>query len=285
MSLDTGIYPDKLKIIKVRPIHKGGCTQDLNNFQPISLLSIFDKIIEKILHWKLYTFLESNNILFEQQYGFRKNSSTAYALIQITEGNYGCGIFIDLHKAFDTVNHEILLLKLEHYGVRGSILQWFKSYLSNRKQYVYLNGITFSMNLNRIKVGKTFFLKPVIPQEIFDLILSFNARKSLGPNSIPIYILKISNKYFSDLLTDIINLSFKTGIFPDLCKLSKIIPLFKKDDLMLCVNYRPISLLSIYSKIFEKLIYGRMYSFLNNNNLIYEKQFGFRAKHCESCTY
>ena len=123
----------------------------MNNFRPISLLSIFDKIIEKILHLKLCTFLESKNILFEQQYGFRKNNSTAYALIQITEqikesidkGNYGCSIFIDLRKAFDTVNHEILLLKLEHYGVRGSI--WFKSYLSNRKQYVYLNGITSSL--------------------------------------------------------------------------------------------------------------------------------------------
>ena len=127
---------------------------------------------------------------------------------------------------------------------------------------------------NRLTVSRT------IPQlERFLLILSFNARKTLGPNSIHIYILKISNNYFSDLLTDIINLSFKTGIFPDLCKLSKIIPLFKKDDPMLCVNYRPISLLSIYSKIFEKLIYGRMYSFLNNNNVIYEKQFGFRAKH------
>ena len=137
----------------------------------------------------------------------------------------------------------------------------------------------FHQYLSKVKVAKTFFLKPVIPQEIFDIILSYNARKTLGPNSIPIYILKISNNFFSDLLSDIVNLSFKTGIFPDLCKLSKIIPIFKRDDPMLCVNYRPISLLSIFSKIFEKLIYNRMYSFLNSNNLIYGKQFGFRAKH------
>ena len=80
-------------------------------------------------------------------------------------------------------------------------------------------------------------------------------------------------------MAEIIDLAFKTGIFPDLCKLAKIIPIFKKDDAMLCINYRPISLLSIYSKIFEKLIYSRMYYFLNKNNLIYDKQFGFRAKH------
>ena len=72
MSLSTGTYPDKLKIVEVIPIHKGGCTQDLNNFRPISLLFIFDKIIEKIIHSKFYMFLEANNILFNQQFGFRK---------------------------------------------------------------------------------------------------------------------------------------------------------------------------------------------------------------------
>ena len=75
MSLSTGTYPDKLKIVKVILIHNGGCTQDLNNFRPISLLSIFDTLIEKIIHSKLYMFFEANNILFNQQFGFRKNNS------------------------------------------------------------------------------------------------------------------------------------------------------------------------------------------------------------------
>ena len=137
-----------MDLLKVTPIHKGGSTQHINNYRPISLLSIFDKIIEKVLHKWLNSFLENNDILFHNQYGFRRNNSTVFALIQITEkikssidnGKIGCGIFIDLRRAFDTVNHDILLTKLEHYGIRDNMLSWFQSYLSNREQYVSING-------------------------------------------------------------------------------------------------------------------------------------------------
>ena len=133
--------------------------------------------------------------------------------------------------------------------------------------------------MRKLKGNKTFFLTATIPQEIYDIISAFDIKKSLGPNSIPVYILKISNNFFSNKLTDIINLSFRTGIFPDLCKLAKVIPIFKEDNPLLCENYRPISLLPIFSKIFEKVIYKRMYDFIDKNQLIYERQFGFRAKH------
>ena len=103
---------------------------------------MFDNIIEKIIYSRLYAFLDTHNILYEKQFGFRKSNSTIFALMQITEkieesidkGKFGCGIFNDLRKAFDTVNHDILLLKLEHCRIRDNKLNWFKSYLSNRKQ-------------------------------------------------------------------------------------------------------------------------------------------------------
>ena len=116
-SFSSGIFPDLLKIVKVIPIHKGNSNQEMNNYRPISLLSIFDKIIEKLMHNRLYKFLDEKNILYDKQYGFRKNNSTIFSLIEITEkiketidnNKFGCGIFIDLRKAFDTVNHKILI--------------------------------------------------------------------------------------------------------------------------------------------------------------------------------
>ena len=102
ISFSTGVFPNILKIAKVIPLHKGGSSLELNNYRHISLLSVFDKIMEKIIHKQLYNFLESHNILFKNQYGFRKNNSTIYAIIEIVEkiresidqGKLGCGIYV-----------------------------------------------------------------------------------------------------------------------------------------------------------------------------------------------
>ena len=113
-----------------------------------------------------------------------------------------------------------------------------------------------------IKTNQSFFLRPARIEEIQEIICAFNINKSLGLNSSPIYILKLCGHFFSECMIKIANLSFTTGIFPEFCKIAKVIAIFKKDDPLLRVNYRPISTLPMFSKIIEKILYLIMYSFL-----------------------
>ena len=152
-SLSSGMVPQQLKIAKVIPVYKSGPKEQMDNYRPISLLSCFSKIIEKIVCTRLTSFLDINNIISNSQYGLRKKHSTLHPLIHflnhissaLDQKLHSIAIFCDLRKAFDTVNHDILLKKLSKIGVRGVELLWFKSYLSDRKQLVHINGSNSSL--------------------------------------------------------------------------------------------------------------------------------------------
>ena len=170
-SFSTGIFPDKLKLAKViaLPPKKVQLMIQLIN-RPISLLSVFSKIFEKIMHKWLCNFLKVNDILHPLQFSFRKKLSAQHTLISMTEtikksiddGKFKCGIFIYFKKAFNTVNHTIILKKLEHYGIRGIPLKWFESYLLNRKQYVSINGYSSEELTLRHGVPKGSDLGPLL---------------------------------------------------------------------------------------------------------------------------
>ena len=152
LSLSTGQHPNILKISKTIPIFKKGSRLLVSNYRPISLLSNLNKILEKTFHKRVYSFLEKYQCIYSLQFGFRKKHSTNHTLIDITETirqaldskQYACGVFVDFQKAFDTVNHDILIAKMEHYGIRSTAKKWFASYLQNRSQFVSILGFDSS---------------------------------------------------------------------------------------------------------------------------------------------
>ena len=161
-SLKTGVFPSELKLARMVPIFKVGDSSALTNYRPISVLTFFAKVFEKIVYNKLLNFISDNNILYDHQYDFRKGRSTQQAIITLVDkitksqdiGDIVITFLIDLKKAFDTIEHRILLRKLYSYGIRGSMLKWMESYLTDRSQYVVFDG----------KVSQTRGIKCGVPQ-------------------------------------------------------------------------------------------------------------------------
>lgn len=156
LSITSGVFPSSFKLAKVTPIFKTGEKSNVNNYRPISLLSVISKVLEKLVKLQLQNFLESNKILSNCQFGFRENKNPSDALFlankrifELLNANKKClTVFIDLAKAFDSLDRNLLLYKLDCVGVRGVALNWFKSYLSDRKQVVsILNQVSNALDV------------------------------------------------------------------------------------------------------------------------------------------
>ena len=170
LSISTGIVPDKLKIAKVIPIYKKQDKEVFSNYRPVSLLPCFSKILERLVFDRCLDYINNNTILNDKQFGFRPKHSTYMAIAQLVNKINSAverkettiGIFLDLSKAFDTIDHDILLAKLEYYGFRGIVQTWFKSYLNNRKQYVSYNLCNSSLKDMTCGVPQGSILGPLL---------------------------------------------------------------------------------------------------------------------------
>ena len=169
-SIEEGVFPDLLKVTKINPFHKNGSVLTVSNYRPISLLPIFSKIFERLMYNRILSFINKHNLLTPNQFGFQLNKSTELAVNEITNNinnsfekkESAFCIFLDFAKAFDTVNHDILINKLEYYGIRGSPLNWFKSYLQDRQQYTNINGTLSSLEYMKCGVPQGSILGPLL---------------------------------------------------------------------------------------------------------------------------
>ena len=169
-SISTGKYPNCLKIGKVLPLFKTGKHEDPNNYRPITILPAINKIFEKLIFNRLNIFFEKNQIIKNNQFGFRSGYSTELAmckfyedaLTSLNEKNAMCAILLDLSKAFDSVNRNILLYKLYNYGIRGPAYTLLESYLSNRKQFIQVNNIKSNTHETNIGVPQGSVISPLL---------------------------------------------------------------------------------------------------------------------------
>ena len=172
LSLKSGYIPLQLKTAKVIPVYKSEEKCHFTNYRPISLLSSFSKLLEKIVARQVIGFLYKKQILYKHQYGFRRGHSTTHPIIQFLDKIYHgfnanitsftLGIFLDLKKAFDTVDFPILIEKLKHYGIRGMSNLWFTNYRNGRQQYVVIDGVNSSLTSIKCGVPQGSVLGPLL---------------------------------------------------------------------------------------------------------------------------
>jgi hypothetical protein len=170
LSFTQGFFPDYLKQARVVPIFKSGDVMSISNYRPVSILPVFSKIFERLMYDRLISFLEKHSILYDYQFGFRQHYSTAMAVTTLTDkilsaidnSQIVIGVFLDFQKAFDTVNHNILLKKLAKYGIRGTALKWLECYLCKRMQFVSYGVVNSSSESVSCGVPQGSILGPLL---------------------------------------------------------------------------------------------------------------------------
>ena len=247
LAIELAEFPNDLKIARVNPGHKSGPIEKIDNYRPISALPLFSKVFEKLTLNRMNSFIEMHNILTTSQFGFRKGCSTTHAIIKLLthvvqayhRRHYSACFFLDLRKAFDTINHKILLQKLEHYGFRGYFYRFLKSYYDNRRQYVHVNG--YNSSTKEIENG--------VPQGSILGPLCF----SLFINDMPLAVEEETILFADDaafVLTSptLVGLLEKiTNLFSDLSaylNINKLVPNASKSKLMMFTS-RPTSNLPV----------------------------------------
>ena len=206
MSLSEGVFPTQLKVADVVPLYKCDDPVIFNHYRPVSLLCTLSKVFEKVMYNRLIKFLEKLSILYEYQFGFRRKRSTHLALITVVDkltqavenGEYVIGVFLDFSNAFDTVNHEILLEKLYHYGVRGCAQKWFNSYLTDRQQFVTYNGMKSRNLIIKCGVPQESILGPLL------FLIYINDLAKVCKNTFPILLADDNNSFVSGRDSDMI---------------------------------------------------------------------------------
>ena len=256
LSLSTGEVPSCCKTARITPILKSGDGEDPNNYRPISILPIISKCIEYHVSIQLKDYIESNNILCSQQYGFRENHSTTYLMLDLIDevykskssGQIPAIIFLDIKKAFDTVNHEILIEKLRHYGINGTVLHWFINYLTGRYQCTKMgNSIsTFLLVLCGVPQGSL-----------------------LGPILFSIYINDLQNA--CKLSTPFLFADDGALFFQDICRKSYM---NMQIELLIISKWLDVNKLSLNIEKTEYMVFDhnleKEFILVNDNILIYE---------------